>query len=229
MSSVGRRGPYARTKERRRTIADAALAIVTERGHRALTTLAVATRAGISEPGLLYHFPSKEALLVAALERFDESQLAQMSPGEAFATAPERAALGVRRTNIVRLYTALLAEANDPDHPAHTYFKDRWQAGRENPANDIARMQERGEINPLVTPERAALWILAAWDGLQSHWLVDPSFDIDVELRLLIDVTLGRVGPSAPVAGLRGQQARWRPDRSPLPVPPGPRGGPTER
>ncbi len=193
MSSATRRGPYARTKERRRSIADAALAAVVENGYRSLTTMAVAHRAGISEAGLLYHYPSKDALLVAALARFDETQLSQLAPGEALATAPERAALGVRRTNVVHLYTALLGEASNPAHPAHAYFKDRWRVGREIPASDIVLLQERGEIQPPVAPERAALWILAAWDGLQSHWLVDPSFDIDVELRLLIDVVLRRV------------------------------------
>jgi AcrR family transcriptional regulator len=192
VSTPGRRGPYARTKERRRAIADAALALVVERGHRALTTLAVANRAGISEPGLLYHYPSKEAVLVAALERFDEQQLSQLGPGEAVESAPERAALGVRRTNIVHLYTALMAEASNPEHPAHHYFKERWRVGREIPARDISLLQERGEVDPSIDPQRAATWILAAWDGLQSHWLVDPCFDIDVELRMLIDVVLGR-------------------------------------
>jgi AcrR family transcriptional regulator len=170
---------------------------VVERGHRSLTTLAVANRAGISEPGLLYHFPTKEALLVAALAAFDEQQLSQLAPGESLETAPERAALGVRRTNIVHLYTALLGEASNPDHPAHGYFRERWRVGREIPARDISLLQERGEIDPDIDPARAATWILAAWDGLQAHWLVDPAFDIDVELRLLIDTVLGRA-PARP-------------------------------
>lgn len=191
MSSATRRGPYARTSERRRDIADAALALVMELGHRSLTTLAVASRAGISQAGLLYHYPSREALLVAALERFDETHLSQLPPGKALDTAPERAALGVRRTHVVRLYTALLAEASDAGHPANAYFKARWARGRELPVSDIVRRQERGEAHPTVDPERAAMWILAAWDGLQSRWLVDRSFDIDVELRMLMDVVLG--------------------------------------
>jgi AcrR family transcriptional regulator len=205
VSSAGPRGPYARTRERRRSIADAALAVVAEKGHRALTTLAVAQRAGISEAGLLYHYPSKDALLVAALARFDETQLSVLAPGEALETAPERAALGVRRTNVVHLYSALLGEASDPAHPANAYFKERWRASGEIQASDIVLLEERGEANPTVAPDRAALWILAAWDGLQSHWLVDPSFDIDVELRLLIDVVLRRV--EVPAAGRHARRA----------------------
>ena len=192
VSTAGVRGPYARTKERRRSIADATLELVLERGHRSVTTLAVAQRAGISEAGLLYHYPSKEALLVAALARFDERELSELAPGEALETAPARAATGVKRTNIVQLYTAMLSEASNPDHPARDYFTARWREGREIPAADIALLQERGDIESAIDPRRAATWILAAWDGLQSHWLVDPSFDIDVELRALIDIILRR-------------------------------------
>jgi len=49
---------------------DAAEAIVLESGARHMTLDAVAGRAGVSKGGLLYHFPTKEALLRAMLERF---------------------------------------------------------------------------------------------------------------------------------------------------------------
>ncbi len=48
---------------------DAAEAIVLESGARHMTLDAVAARAGVSKGGLLYHFPTKEALLRAMLER----------------------------------------------------------------------------------------------------------------------------------------------------------------
>ncbi len=48
---------------------DAAEAIVIESGARHLTLDAVAARAGVSKGGLLYHFPTKEALLRAMLDR----------------------------------------------------------------------------------------------------------------------------------------------------------------
>jgi AcrR family transcriptional regulator len=48
---------------------DAAEAIVLENGARHMTLDAVAARAGVSKGGLLYHFPTKEALLRAMLER----------------------------------------------------------------------------------------------------------------------------------------------------------------
>jgi len=51
---------------------DAAEAIVLESGARHMTLDAVAARAGVSKGGLLYHFPAKEALLRAMLERFSK-------------------------------------------------------------------------------------------------------------------------------------------------------------
>jgi AcrR family transcriptional regulator len=190
VSEVRRRGPYARTRERRAAIAEATLSLVIERSHRGVTTLEVAKRAGISEAGLLYHYPSKEALLVAALALFDEREMSLLSPGEAIQTAPALAVDGVRRTNVVRLYAFLLGEASNPEHPAHDYFKERWRISRANLARDISLLQKTGQVGAAVDAKRAAALIIAGWDGLQSHWLVDPSFDIGAELKALIDTVL---------------------------------------
>jgi AcrR family transcriptional regulator len=53
---------------------DAAEAIVLESGARHLTLDAVAARANVSKGGVLYHFPTKEALLKAMVERFSKQQ-----------------------------------------------------------------------------------------------------------------------------------------------------------
>jgi AcrR family transcriptional regulator len=71
-------------------ILSAAEAVVGEAGAAHLTLDAVAAKAGISKGGLLYHFPSKEALLQemlrTLLERADsdaENLLASAKPGPA--------------------------------------------------------------------------------------------------------------------------------------------------
>jgi AcrR family transcriptional regulator len=58
--------PRASFKE---VMLDAAEAIVLEEGAGHMTLDAVAAKAGVSKGGLLYHFPAKEALLKAMLER----------------------------------------------------------------------------------------------------------------------------------------------------------------
>ncbi|WTW93109.1 TetR/AcrR family transcriptional regulator [Streptomycetaceae bacterium NBC_01309] len=72
---------------KRDLLLDAAEQLLAEQGTTALTLAAVATRAGVSKGGLLYHFPTKEALVKALVQRlideFDAAvdERADGSPG----------------------------------------------------------------------------------------------------------------------------------------------------
>ena len=76
------------TPSRRPQLLQAAAAVVRRAGAEALTLDAVAAEAGVSKGGLLYHFPTKDALiqglLVAALDRFDDALRSepQVDPGD---------------------------------------------------------------------------------------------------------------------------------------------------
>lgn len=61
-------GRKARGEASRRAIIEAAIAVIAEQGVAATTLDAVARRAGVSKPLLLFHFGSKDGLLVAVLE-----------------------------------------------------------------------------------------------------------------------------------------------------------------
>lgn len=58
---------------------DAAERVIAEMGARHMTLEAVAREAGVSKGGLLYHFPSKEELLTAMVERY-VGRLAEAAP-----------------------------------------------------------------------------------------------------------------------------------------------------
>lgn len=62
------RVPQARTLRTRRRLLDAAVTCLTERGLSGTTTPAVCERAGVSQGALFKHFPTKTALLGAAVE-----------------------------------------------------------------------------------------------------------------------------------------------------------------
>jgi AcrR family transcriptional regulator len=75
-------------KNSREKILDAAAELVSEIGSGRLTLDAVAERAGLSKGGLLYNFPSKDALLQGMIQRMIDQVLAekealrgQMPPG----------------------------------------------------------------------------------------------------------------------------------------------------
>lgn len=61
----------ARQPVARDAVLDAFEQLLIDVGERAATLDAVAKRAGVSKGGLLYHFPNKEALIAATLERLD--------------------------------------------------------------------------------------------------------------------------------------------------------------
>ena len=76
MSEV-RRGPYAKTAERRQQILDAARQVFASRGYQAGSMREVARVANMGLSTLMHHFNSKEDLLLALLERRDAD-----SPGQ---------------------------------------------------------------------------------------------------------------------------------------------------
>ena len=58
-----------RSEEMRARLSEAAYDIIAERGHSAFRTAMVAARAGVSQGALLHHFPTKDALTLAAVDR----------------------------------------------------------------------------------------------------------------------------------------------------------------
>ncbi|SHJ98669.1 transcriptional regulator, TetR family [Roseomonas rosea] len=64
--------PAATRPDARTRVLDAAEGIIRARGVPALTLEGAARQAGVSKGGLLYHFASKEALLVALMRRLAE-------------------------------------------------------------------------------------------------------------------------------------------------------------
>jgi AcrR family transcriptional regulator len=58
--------------ERRRDLLDAGLALFTERGIARTTVSEIAQRAGVAQGTFYLHFPSKDALLFALQDRFEE-------------------------------------------------------------------------------------------------------------------------------------------------------------
>lgn len=183
------RGRYAKTAETRASLAQAALDVVYEKGHGALTTAEVSQRAGVSETTRFYHFPTRDHLLVAALELADEQAEVRYSTAELQGQSLEtvsgliaRDGMGRNRA-VILLFTALGAEAPDPDHPAHGYFKVHNAMNVARFAEAVRQRQADGLAHPDLDPETVARQLQGIWRGLQSQWLVEPNFDLGDEVR----------------------------------------------
>jgi len=177
-------GGYLKGRIRREDIITAAAAAYGELGYHGSSLREIAKRVGISHAGLLYHFPTKEALLAAVLERRDaeDSEREQLTvpPGlEVLRHFVALAEHNVRHPGIVDLYSRLAAEAVAPDHPAHEYFVRHYRAARDGVHESFEALAARGELRDGVEPATAALTFIALMDGLQVQWLTVPG-DVDL-------------------------------------------------
>lgn len=184
-----RRGPYAKTAAVRTAILDAALDVFAESGYRSGSLREVADRVGMSEAGVLHHFPSKSALLADVLDRRDvrAMEVVTFDPDDGAATLRGLVRLAEYNATIpgiVKLFAVLSTEATSPEHPAHGYFIARYARTRENLRTAFASLAKQGRLREGVSPERAAIATIAMMDGLQVQWLLEPGIlDMAAHLR----------------------------------------------
>ncbi len=158
----------SRKPNTRQHLLEAAQSVAAKSGAAHLTLDAVAAAAGVSKGGLLYHFPTKEALIQAMLERllrnFDADQSAissQIADGPATPLlAHIRAGLRERPEQRHAAAALLAAGANDPK------LLDPVRAWHARNFENLARSHSN--------PSRAAAVMLAI-DGLWLHELLETS------------------------------------------------------
>lgn len=155
--------PKTAAKTARESILDAAEAIVAEKGASFMTMDAVAAKAGVSKGGLIYHFPSQEALLQTLIQRFSDrvtehrEEIRQRVPENA---AQEAVAYIVGHTSFCGeepcVGTGLVAAAM-----------------RAPQLLDTVRAKRKASIRSILerakNPERIAILLLAA----DCTWLLD--------------------------------------------------------
>ena len=178
MSAAPRTG-YAKGRRRREEILAAADDLFAAQGFRGASLASIASRVGLTEAGVLHHFPSKEHLLLELLELRHERDAERMAFAVKAHPGYFDAILGLCRENqhspgLVRLFTILAAEGVDADHPAHAWTVERYRHLRELVAGRLREEQAAGRVAAGVDPALVAPQILAMFDGLQLQWLLDP-------------------------------------------------------
>lgn len=97
----------------------AALAGIADQGVRALAVETLARKLGVTKGSFYWHFPNREALLIAALERWERDGVAEIvAPIERIADPRQRLPELFRRVShqlqTHRVYAALLKALDDP-------------------------------------------------------------------------------------------------------------------
>ncbi|MCP2339799.1 TetR/AcrR family transcriptional regulator [Actinomadura rupiterrae] len=182
----GRRG-YAAGDARRERILHIAMQEFAENGYRGTSLARVAERAGLSQPGLLHHFRSKEQLLVAVLDLRDRRDAERFlgpdgAPPTGAAMLDALADLvehNSRAPELVRLFAVLTSEAVTADHPARAWARDRYAHLRARVAESFAAGVAAGEFRAGIDADSYAVRVIALMDGLQTQWLLAPD-EIDM-------------------------------------------------
>ncbi|WP_404429636.1 TetR/AcrR family transcriptional regulator [Microbacterium lacus] len=186
----GPRGSYAKTPKRREEILDAAFGVFARYGYLNSSMSEIAKRAGMTMPGVTHHFPTKAGLLEAVLRERDldaASHLEGRRGVELLRGVLEIAERDEQDRGLTQLFAILSAEATIDDHPAHAYFRDRYELILRTVRTAFLEAQEDGHLRPDVDPGDAAQMCIALSDGLQLQRLygVDRARQWALTKRLL--------------------------------------------
>ena len=190
---------YAKGLAKREEILTTALEVIARTGYRGTSVKELANAVGLSQAGLLHYFASKEELFAEILAKRDAVN------EEAFGERGESPVDGLVSTarhnatvpGLVQLYAQFSIEASGPGHPSHDVFVERYARVRELITADIDARQAAGTLPPGVDPATAASLLVAAADGLQIQWLLDPEVDMAAHLSTLLSLLGSAPGPAA--------------------------------
>ena len=187
MPGSSARSNSQRSEAARERVLQAALRALATNGYKGSSLASIAAAAGLTNAGLLHHFPSKNELLVAVLaerDRLDGARfhLRQASGLAALERLEELVAHNAGQPELVRAFTVLLGESVGEDHPARRWAQERYPRRRANLAAALRAGVDSGEIRSDVDHEAVAAEIIAMMDGLQVQWVLDPE---GIDMRAL--------------------------------------------
>jgi len=176
------------TEEARRAqLVDVTIELVADRGYAAASLGRIAESAGITKAGVLYHFPSRQALVEAAYQHVLAAVVATVAAAVG-AAGPADGVSAYVRSMVGHLrerprHVRMLIEAMTSVAPL-TDSKARWSAVADLLA---AARAARGLTEP-VDLRSAALLIGGGIDAIVAESLADPAYDAAAAAALLVDV-----------------------------------------
>jgi len=188
-AAAPRRGAYPKGVARRREILARAIEVFAAKGSERTSLRAIAEAIGVSHAALLHYFSSREELLVEVLRERENSyraQDAERDPGEIVGIMVEAAHRNAAVPGLVSLYSNMLAASlEDGKDYSREYFATRFEGLRSKLISRIEAGQVAGTVRADLEPQAMAALVIAASDGLQIQWLLDPDIDIEKSLALL--------------------------------------------
>ncbi|MGJ9372624.1 TetR/AcrR family transcriptional regulator [Nesterenkonia sp. CF4.4] len=171
------RGQYKKSPRRREEILDAAFEVFSHTGYLNASETEIARAANFTLPGLRHHYASKSVLFEAVITRRDmqaQDHLVNRTGIDLLRGLVEIARRDEADPRATRLFAIVSAEATDPDHEMHDYFRRRYLLILDNVTSALSTAQSLGQLQEDIDPEYGAKRYVALSDGLQLQSLFDP-------------------------------------------------------
>ncbi|RKT84872.1 regulatory protein, tetR family [Saccharopolyspora antimicrobica] len=159
-------------RARRRQLIEATVEQVAEHGYAGTSLARIAERAGITKAAVLYHFPSKDAVVRAAYEHVLTALVAEVAAAVE-AAEPARGPAAYIRSMIGHLrehprHTRMITEAMTNDTAKHE-SAERWRP--------LAQILEAAGPDPRTDLRTLAIIISGGIDAIVAEQLGDPAYD----------------------------------------------------
>lgn len=207
-----KRGPYRTGVRRREQLVESASRVFAEYGFAGGSIRTIAAGVGVTSATLIQHFGSKEGLLEAVLENWEQQQEA-FAPTSAKGLAYIRATRGyiqyhLQHRGLIELFITLAAEATSPSHPAHEFMVNRYKRSLTVLAEKFREACDAGEVAPMTDRqiEFETRQMFAMLDGLELQWLLDPTVNMAEMYQNYLEEMIRRLQPRD--ARCEGQAAR---------------------
>jgi AcrR family transcriptional regulator len=178
------RGPYKKGIERRQEVVKVAVDVFGQYGFKGGTLQQVGDKVGLTPAAIMKLFGSKEKLLIAVLEHWGvvtAGIVGLEAKGHRRLDGFRRLmAYHVAHPGLLELYSTMAAEATSEEHPAHGFMTARYQSTLANMRELFSDAAGEGRFRPMSDEEiaREAEFLLAAMDGLEIQFLLNPAFDL---------------------------------------------------
>lgn len=180
----------ARGEQTRELILTEATALFAVYGYRGTSLRDISERVGISHPGMLHHFPHKESLLLAVIDRAAQGYLQVVKDFCNCRSFEEIKAWQSSVTVEATLVSVLMAEIVDEEHPGREPLLELRAQVESIVADYFRSVQSRGDLADGVTPDFAARMLVVHWMGafLRERLTGDQLYDDDLGqcLRMLM-------------------------------------------
>ncbi|WP_226635789.1 TetR/AcrR family transcriptional regulator [Novosphingobium profundi] len=188
-----RRRGYAKGAAKREAILRGVMELMNREGYTRQSLRDIGEALGMEPAHILYYFANREDLLQSVIALWDSDSIPSLRETGTRAAPPsldlfvEAVSRNVGAPGMGHLFLAFAAEAVDPEHSAHAFFKQRVDRVQHDLAQAICAGQACGKLRAGLDPDQSARHLMALADGLQLQAMLQARGDVIADLRAAIN------------------------------------------